>query len=111
MPEREVGRFYVYWQRDHRWREIDPQGPNGSDNDVLPLAALAAKVVGNPACFGKLLASPDVWYFFAIPEEVNGCDETKLERFALSRHIRLLESVRACLAEKIPRAHLHPPCA
>ena len=104
MPDRQVGKFYVYNQREHRWRDIRQDEPNGTGNDVLPLTTLAHKVVSNPACFGQLMASPEVWYFFAVPEELDDCDGAKLERLALMRHIRLLESVKAHLARRMPRA-------
>ena len=107
MPDRQVGKFYVYNHHEHRWRDIRPEEPNGSGNDVLPLTTLANKVVNNPACFGQLMASMDVWYFFAVPEELDDCDGAELERLALMRHIRLLESVKAHLARRMPRARAH----
>lgn len=105
MPDSEVGRFYVYKRDEHRCFDIDPDAPNGADNNVVSLSALADKVVGNPVCFRQLMGSPEVWYFFAVPEELDSCTGAKLERLALMRHIRLLERVKARLARHIAGRH------
>ena len=101
MPQRMEGRLYAYDRRAQTLSEVMQSDPHDPHNDVMALDRLAARFAANPRSLTGLMRGQDELVFFAMPHELDGQPGRRIERLALLRHIRLLESIRDSLARRL----------
>lgn len=100
MTASTIGELYIYELRTGLVRRIERFGSAFAENHVMSLAELARLVLGDVDYLGHFMHAQDDLLFFAVPEELVGLADGRLQRFALIRAIRLLENVRDQLRKR-----------